>query len=206
MDKQDILNKLYQELESKENLPLRSKAEDIIPGEGNPEARVLFIGEAGGFHEARLRRPFVGAAGALLNKSLERIGLKREDVYITNVVKARPPENRDPTFAEISAYKVYLDREIAVIGPELIVTLGRYSMGRFLPGKKITEVHGRLLRIGELLVMPMFHPAAALRSPEVLRSFETDFDTLGSYLKNRENVEVINEQKKEKNQDQIGLF
>lgn len=206
MDKKILLQKLYEEMEGNSLLPLRKEARDIIPGEGNPEARLLFIGEAGGFHEARLRRPFVGNAGALLNRLLEKIGLSREEVYITNVVKARPPENRDPTFAEIAAYRIYLDRELEVIKPELMVTLGRYSMGRFLAGKKITEVHGQFLRVEGVLVVPMFHPAAALRSQEVMDKLVADFARLKEYLKDPSSVEVVNNKRQEENENQIGLF
>ena len=134
MDKAQQLLAVRTRLETNAlNLPLVQTAKDTVPGEGNPNAEIMFIGEAAGYHESVQRRPFVGLAGQLLNKTLIANGLKREDVYISNVVKTRPPQNRDPLPEEIAAYAPYLDAEIDIIEPKIIATLGRFSMGKFLP-------------------------------------------------------------------------
>lgn len=168
------------------DLPLVSKAVDIVPGEGNPNAEIIFIGEAAGRNEAIQRRPFVGVAGKLVDRQLEAIGIKRSDVYITNVVKCRPPENRDPEPEEIAAFAPYLDKEIEIIKPKLIVTLGRFSMGKFIKDVKISFVHGRLHKVsfgGKMLfVLPFYHPAAALRQGKVMDLFIADFQKLPKIL------------------------
>lgn len=146
-----------------------------VPGEGAPEAEILFIGEGPGFNEDRLGRPFVGQAGQLLNKMIASIGMQRTDVFITNVVKHRPPDNRDPLPAEITACAAYLDRQIAALNPKVIVTLGRFSMARYFPGAKISAIHGQSKQIDGRIVVAMFHPAAALRTPAVMKQFEDDF-------------------------------
>jgi len=129
MSKAEQLNQLFSEMETAD-LPLRESS-PLIPGEGNPNARILFIGEAGGFNEAKLKRPFVGRAGQLLNTALTENGLSRDDVWITNVVKARPPENRDPLPEEIESYRPYLERELLIVSPKIIATLGRFAMNWF---------------------------------------------------------------------------
>ncbi len=160
-------------------LPLVAKPEDIVPGEGAAAAHVLLIGEAPGFHEQQQRRPFVGRSGQLLRNVLQEVGLPPAEVYISNIVKARPPENRDPTPEEIAAFAPFLDREIICLEPRLIVTLGRFSMAKFLPTVKISQVHGRLHTVTwkqrKLFVLPMYHPAAALRSTATKEAFVTDF-------------------------------
>ncbi len=146
-----------------------------VPGEGHPDTEVVFVGEAPGMNEDRAGRPFVGRAGDLLVRMLGTVGWRREDVFITNVVKCRPPDNRDPEPDEIEACRPYLERQLAVIDPALIVTLGRHSMGRFVPGSKISQVHGTLHPVdpatgaSDSMVYAMYHPAAALRSSEVER-------------------------------------
>lgn len=168
-------------------LPLAKTAKDTVPGEGNPDADIMFIGEAAGYHESVQRRPFVGLAGQLLNKTLIENGLNREDVYISNVVKTRPPSNRDPLPEEIDAYRPYLDEEIDIIEPKIIATLGRFSMGKFLPLVKISQVHGQPRWIDwknkKILIMPLYHPAAALRSTQLLNTFKADFSKLPQLLK-----------------------
>lgn len=167
-------------------LPLAATAKDIVPGEGNPEAEIMLIGEAPGYHESVQRRPFVGVSGKLLRQTLSEVGFPPETVYISNIVKARPPENRDPTPEEIKAYKPFLDREIEAIAPKIIVTLGRFSMAKFLPGVKISQIHGRLQKIKwngkQLFVLPMYHPAAALRSTAMKEAFKADFQKLPKVL------------------------
>lgn len=183
MSKQSQLTGLIKAMEAEAGqLPLTRKPADIVPPEGNPDAQVVFIGEAAGYHESVQRRPFVGAAGKLLTQTLTEIGLPRGEVWISNVLKVRPPSNRDPLPEEIQAYSKYLDREIEIIEPKIIVTLGRFSMGKFLPGAKISQVHGQTHWINwqgkKILVVPMFHPAAALRAGEVMQQFKTDFAKL----------------------------
>src|SRR3989338_3238560 len=138
------------------DLPLRES--NLVFGEGDTNAKVMFIGEAPGETEDRLVRPFVGRGGQLLNKMLEEIGWKREDVYITNIVKRRPPNNRDPLPSEIEAYKPYLTRQIEIINPKIIATLGRFSMNYFLPDNKITRDQGEIFKSGQYNIFPLFHP------------------------------------------------
>jgi uracil-DNA glycosylase family 4 len=152
---------------------------NAVPGEGNPDTEVVLIGEGPGFNEDRLGRPFVGRAGDLLVKLLGSIGWRREDVFITNVVKCRPPDNRDPEPDEVAACAPYLRRQLEVLDPALVVTLGRHSMARFMPGARIGQTHGTTGPVDpasgarDATVFAMYHPAAALRGAEVERqSFE----------------------------------
>jgi len=162
-----------------QNFPLVEKPSDLIHGEGNESAEVMLIGEAPGYHESVARRPFVGRSGQLLRKVLVESGLTEKEVYISNIIKVRPPDNRDPLPAEILAFKPYLDAEIKLIKPKLIITLGRFSMAKFLPEVKVSQVHGRLHKIKWneqiLYILPMYHPAAALRATRVKISFIEDF-------------------------------
>ena len=190
MDKQIELQKIKEDMENDKNLPLVSKPEDIIPGYGNAESKIVFIGEAGGYYELVQRKPFVGAAGQLLTRLLTSVGISREDVYITNMVKTRPPNNRDPLPEELAAYGRYLDRELEIINPKIIVTLGRFSMAKFLPSVKISAVHGRVHGVRwngkDIVVVPMFHPAAALRAGDVMSMIKEDFAKLPEILKEME--------------------
>ncbi len=196
MSKFEELDMLKNDMEADAGLPFFGKA-NLVFGEGHPDAKVLFIGEAPGFYEDRERRPFVGRAGQLLNKMLLDIGWRRESVYITNIVKRRPPENRDPEPTEIEAYKPYLKRQLAVIQPKIIATLGRFSMNYFLPKAKISLDHGKVADFSAKggsasggkkypLVYILYHPAAALRSTSVLLEFEKDFKRLPALLKRYE--------------------
>ncbi len=187
MDKVAQLQQVRQQLEQDApKLPLVQTARETVPGEGNPSAEIMFIGEAAGYHESVQRRPFVGLAGKLLDKTLAENNLRREDVYISNVVKTRPPQNRDPLPEEIAAYAPYLDAEIDIIEPKIIATLGRFSMGKFLPLVKISQVHGQPRWIEwkqrKILIMPLYHPAAALRSTQLLNTFKADFAKLPQLL------------------------
>ena len=146
-----------------------------VPGEGNPHAEVMFIGEAPGYHEDRLGRPFVGPAGAFLNELLALAGLDRSTAYITNVVKHRPPDNRDPLPEEMGACAEYLDRQIEAIDPKVIVTLGRFSMARFFPGARIMQIHGQAKLIEGRIVLAMLHPAAALHKADLKQTIIDDF-------------------------------
>ena len=146
-----------------------------VPGEGPIDAEIMFIGEGPGYHEDMQGRPFVGPSGRFLEELLASIGLRRDQVFITNVVKCRPPENRDPAPNEIEAcVPYYLDRQIAIIDPKVIVTLGRFSMAKFVPGKSISRIHGQPKREGHRIIFPMFHPAAALHRQELRQMIEED--------------------------------
>lgn len=160
------LTELYKEVAVCQRCELSQGRTKTVPGEGPENAEIMFIGEAPGFHEDRQGRPFVGAAGKFLDELLASIGLTREDVYIGNVIKCRPPSNRDPQPDEIAACKPFLDKQIELIQPKLIVTLGRFSMARYFPNTKITRIHGQPKRIGGRIYYPMFHPAAALHQPK----------------------------------------
>lgn len=149
-----------------------------VPGEGPEDAPILLIGEGPGFHEDRQGRPFVGRSGDLLEDLLASIGLTRGDVFIANVVKCRPPENRDPLPDEIEACRPYLDRQIELIRPRLVLTLGRISMARYFPGQSITRIHGQIKWVDGVGYVPMFHPAAALRNPQWMAAIRQDFSQL----------------------------
>ena len=149
-----------------------------VPGDGNPSAEVMFIGEAPGWHEDKQGLPFVGAAGQFLNEMLESIGLTRDEVFVTNIVKSRPPGNRDPLPDEIAACSFYLDAQIAAIKPKVIVTLGRFSMARWFPGERISLIHGQARKFGSFVVVPMYHPAAALHQASLRATVEADMSKL----------------------------
>jgi len=155
---------------------------NAVPGEGPSSAEIMFVGEGPGFHEDRQGRPFVGAAGQYLEELLASIGMTREDVYITNVVKCRPPQNRDPLPDEIEACRPYLDRQIELIHPKLIVTLGRFSMNLFMPEAQISQVHGRPRKIQGIVYYPIYHPAAGLHQPRWKTIIEEDFQRIPQVL------------------------
>ncbi len=162
--------------------PLSLTRRHAVPGEGPVDASLMFIGEGPGAHEDASGRPFVGAAGQYLETLLASIGLLRDDVYIANVVKCRPPNNRDPLPNEIDACKPYLAQQLKIIDPVVIVTLGRFAMERWLPDKRITKVRGQAFRYGHRLIVPILHPAAALRRDEWRPLIEEDFLRLPAYI------------------------
>ncbi len=155
---------------------------NAVPGEGPDAADLLFIGEGPGFHEDRQGRPFVGPAGNFLEDLLQSIGMTREQVFIANMVKCRPPDNRDPVPSEIAACSKYLDRQIELLDPLLIVTLGRFSTARFIPGQSISRVRGRLRRVNGRHIFPIMHPAAGLRRQEMKAAIEEDFAKIPGLL------------------------
>ena len=188
---------------------LHHSRKNAVPGEGPPDAEILFIGEGPGFHENEQGRPFVGAAGRFLEELLEGVGMSREQVYITNVVKCRPPGNRDPRPNEIEACTHnYLERQIQAINPKVIVTLGRFSMALYLPNAKISEVHGQPMRAKGRLVVPMYHPAAALHQGSLRPIVESDFAKLPELISEAADVPEYNESPQEEKQDpkQLSLF
>lgn len=176
-----------------------------VPGEGSPTARVMFIGEGPGWHEDRQGRPFVGNSGKFLDTLIESAGLKREEVFITNIVKHRPPGNRDPLPDEIEACSVWLDQQIDVIDPEVIVTLGRHSMNRYFPGERIGRIHGQPKKMGSRMVVPMYHPAAALHNGSLRSTIEEDFGKLPRFLAEVE-AERSKQQEDEHRPEQGKLF
>lgn len=182
MSAEENLAQIAKEVAVCQKCALFHSRKNAVPGEGPANAEIMFIGEGPGFHENEQGRPFVGAAGQFLDELLAKAGLKRSDVWIGNVVKCRPPANRDPLPAELSACNTYLERQIAAINPKIIITLGRYSMAKYMPGAKISTVHGQMRRIGERFVIAMFHPAAALHQASLRPSIEQDFAQLPKLL------------------------
>jgi DNA polymerase len=170
----------------------------------------MFIGEGPGFHENEQGLPFVGAAGKFLDELLEGIGIRRDQVFITNVVKCRPPGNRDPMAEELSACNGYLERQIHAINPKVIVTLGRYSMQKYLPNAKISQAHGQAVRIKGRLVVPFYHPAAALHQPSLRAVVEADFARLPEWIEKAgdvpEYVEPIDDDQDDQAPEQLSLF
>jgi len=182
--KQELLDELKGRIEQDDPTPeLRKGATQLVFGDGNPEAAVVFIGEAPGKNEDEQGKPFVGAAGKFLNEMLEMIGMERKDIYITNIVKYRPPNNRDPLPDEKEAFLPYLQEQLDIIGPKLIVTLGRHSMDVLLPGLKISQVHGQPKRYHDHVYLPLFHPAAALYNGGMRQTLIDDFALIPTIVK-----------------------
>src|ERR1700730_4301326 len=188
MSSEEILREVAAEVSTCSKCNLCKGRTKAVPGEGNPQAEILFIGEGPGFYEDKQGRPFVGPSGQLLVELLQSINLKRSDVFITNVVKCRPPENRDPLPAEIDACNDYLDRQIAAIKPLVIVTLGRISMSKFFGGEKISAIHGRARKKDGYMCIPMFHPAAALRTDSYKIALREDFKKIPLVLAEAERL------------------
>jgi uracil-DNA glycosylase family 4 len=215
MDASEILIEINQQVAVCEKCQLHFSRKNAVPGEGPMNAQLLFIGEGPGFFENEQGRPFVGQAGKLLDSLLLAVGLERSKVYITNVVKCRPPGNRDPLPEELTACNDYLERQIVALNPKVIVTLGRYSMAKFLPTAKISEVHGQSCWVKGRLIAPMYHPAAALHQPSLKPALQKDFDKLPDYIKLAEEhspqkpcePEPLSEPvKNEENPEQLNLF
>lgn len=200
------MDRMEREICSCELCPLADTRKNAVPGQGPTNAKIMLIGEAPGHHENEQGIPFVGASGKLLTQLLENIGLKRSDVYITNVIKCRPPGNRDPQSGEIEACSQYLDRQINLINPSVIVTLGRFSMARWFPGTRISSVHGRPKRTGKRVVIPMFHPAAALHQAKYRPLLVEDFNKLPDLVAQLKLEEDGTEDKDVPPVEQLGLF
>ena len=179
-----------------------------VPGEGPADAKIMFIGEAPGFNEDRQGRPFVGAAGQFLEELLALAGLRRSDVFIANVVKHRPPNNRDPEADEIAACAGYLDRQISAINPRVIVTLGRFSMAKWFPGEKISRIHGQPRWVNGRMIVPMMHPAAALHQAQNRPLIESDFQRLPEFLAQaeREVAKAVPSLPEEPGLEQLSMF
>jgi DNA polymerase len=182
-NKIELYENLAQQIKSCKKCRLCETAIQAVVGEGSLDARIIFIGEAPGKNEDESGRPFVGRAGKLLNLLVEELGLKREDVWIGNIIKHRPPKNRDPQKDEIDACRDFLTQQIAIINPDIIVTLGRFSFNYFIPDGKIGTERGKLIDMGSYKVFPVYHPAAALRNKNFLNTLRCDFTTLSEIMK-----------------------
>jgi uracil-DNA glycosylase len=183
-DPQKLLDAIATEI--REHVPcgfeICEQATNLVPGEGSPTASVMLVGEAPGASEDKSGRPFVGSAGKLLDRLLEEAGLERADVFITNVVKARPPGNRDPKADEVAHHLPWLEAQLDVIRPKLLVPLGRHALARFAPDVKITATHGQVIERDGRTLFPMFHPAAALRNPRLRETLHEDARALRDAL------------------------
>ncbi len=214
MSSEEILREVAAEVSTCSRCALCKGRTRAVPGEGNPQAKILFIGEGPGYYEDKQGRPFVGPSGQLLVELLQSINLKREDVFITNVVKCRPPENRDPLPGEIAACNDYLERQIAALQPRVIVTLGRVSMSKFFGNEKISVIHGRPRKMdGNYFCIPMFHPAAALRTESYKIALREDFKKIPAVLAEAERLAAeaehttgIPKEVKEEPPQQMSLF
>jgi len=176
------LQELHQRIASCPDCDLCRTRSNAVPGEGPPDAEILFVGEGPGFYEDQQSRPFVGPAGKFLEELLASIGLRRDQVFITNVVKCRPPNNRDPLPGEIEACRKHLKRQIELIKPKVIVSLGRYSLAWFSPGDKISKAHGQVKVKDGIYFIPMYHPAAALHASNMRKVIEEDFKKIPAVL------------------------
>ena len=192
VSKSDQLEKIKPDIIKNNVCPeLASGATQLVFGDGNPEAEIVFIGEAPGQKEDEQGLPFVGAAGRFLNEMLEMIGLKRSDVYITNIVKYRPPANRDPLPPEKAAFLPYLQSQLDVIKPKLVITLGRHSLEVLVPGLKISQCHGQPKRYNGQVYLPLFHPAAVLYNNSMRQTLIDDFKKIPQILAQTENLPPI---------------
>jgi uracil-DNA glycosylase family 4 len=197
------LETLNQQIAACKKCILHKSRVKAVPGVGPQKADIMFIGEAPGFHENQRGLPFVGAAGKFLDDLLEKIDLRREDVFITNVVKCRPPGNRDPQSSEIEACRPYLDRQIKLTQPKMIITLGRFSMARYFPNAKISQIHGKPRKIEGVIYYPMYHPAAALHQPSLRRTVEEDVLKIPDLLVQ---IDDMAESKRPEQAEQLSLF
>ncbi len=182
------LTELYKEIALCQQCEIAKYRTKVVPGEGAEDADILFIGEAPGWHEDQQGRPFVGPAGQYLDELLASINLKREQVYIANVIKCRPSANRDPLPVEIHNCRQWLDRQIELIRPRMIVTLGRYSMAMFFPGKSISKIHGSTQKQDNVIYYAMYHPAAALHQQSLRQTIEADMLKIPSLLTQVESI------------------
>lgn len=200
------LTQMYERIRVCPLCDLSKSRTNAVPGEGPENAEIMFIGEAPGFHEDRQGRPFVGAAGKLLDELLATIGIQRAQVYIANVIKCRPPQNRDPQPEELTACKPYIDKQIELIHPKVIITISRFAMTRWFPDKKISDIHGKPKKFDNLVVLPMYHPAAALHQPSLKRVLEEDFKRVPQILKEMASLKEEAEEKKEPPPQQLSMF
>jgi uracil-DNA glycosylase family 4 len=197
------LEELYEEIAVCQGCELCKQRQQAVPGEGAADADILFIGEAPGWHEDQQGRPFVGPAGHFLDELLRSIGLSRRDVYIANVIKCRPPANRDPLPTEIAACRKWLDRQVELIQPKIIVTLGRYSLAQFFPGEPMGKARGNARKKDGMVYFPMYHPAAALHQGSLRKVIMEDMLKIPQLLAQKVEVEVKSE---EPQPEQLSMF
>ncbi len=210
MSDEEELAKLAKQIVVCTKCELHRSRKKAVPGEGPTHAEIMFIGEGPGFHENEQGRPFVGAAGKFLDQLLEQAGVTRADVWITNVVKCRPPGNRDPLPNEVeTCTSNYLQHQIEIVNPSIIVTLGRFSMGLFFKAAKITQIHGQMRKVGDRFVIAMYHPAAALHQMSLKPAIMADFAKLPDLLKQARaelGKSAPKSKKKEDEPKQMNLF
>jgi len=197
------LSELHGEITRCKRCELAKHRTRAVPGEGSENAEIMLIGEAPGWHEDQQGRPFVGPAGQFLEQLLSSVGLRREQVYITNVIKARPPRNRDPLPGEILACRYWLERQIELIRPRMIVTLGRYAMAMFFPGKSISKIHGTAQKRDGIIYYAMYHPAAALHQQSLRRAIEEDMLKILPLMAETKTVPETDEQPKQLNMFEV---
>ena len=195
------LTELYEEIALCQQCEIARFRNNVVPGEGAENAEILFIGEAPGWHEDQQGRPFVGPAGKFLDDLLSSINLRREQVYIANVIKCRPTGNRDPLPQEIRNCRGWLDRQMDIISPQMIVTLGRFSMSMFFPGKTISKIHGTAMKQDDITYFAMYHPAAALHQQSLRQTIQEDMLKIPSYL-----AQVEKPAEKEPEPQQLNMF
>ena len=211
MNTEETLTQIAQEVSVCKKCALHATRKKAVAGEGPANAEIMFIGEGPGFHENEQGRPFVGASGKFLDNLLAQAGVTRSDVFIANVVKCRPPDNRDPQADELDACDLYLERQIEAINPSIIVTLGRFSMKKFMKGAKISQVHGEMRKIDNRYVIAMFHPAAALHQAALKPTILADFARLPEQLNEARKalgrpVRKIKKTEPQKDPKQLNLF
>ena len=207
MNPEETLSQIASEVSNCRDCALHQTRNRSVPGVGPASSEIMLIGEGPGYNENEQGLPFVGAAGKFLDELLAQAGLMRADVWIGNVIKCRPPSNRDPLPAELSACDRYLERQIKAIDPRIIVTLGRFSMGKFIPGVRISGIHGQMRRIGDRFIIAMVHPAAALHQPKLRPAILADFARLPELLDQaREQMPKVTPAVSEPDPEQLSLF
>jgi DNA polymerase len=208
VNSEEVLAQIAKEVEVCTKCDLHYSRKRGVPGDGPADAEIMFIGEGPGFHENEQGKPFVGAAGRFLDELLEQIGIMREQVFIGNVVKCRPPGNRDPQAAELEACSGYLERQIQAINPKVIVTLGRFSMARYFANAKISQIHGQAMRVKGRLIVPMYHPAAALHQRSLRPVIEADFAQLPGLITQASDAPVFEDAPPEEKDEpkQLSMF
>ena len=186
MNRKQQLEELKQKVLNDPHLPFKETAQNLVFGAGSEDPKVLFIGEAPGKNEDLTGLPFVGSAGKVLSELMESIGLSRDDVYITSVIQYRPPKNRDPKPAEIALFEPYLNKQLNILNPKVIITLGRFSLSKFLPNAKIAEVHGKPQKIiwnnTEITIIPLYHPAAVIYRQSLKETLAQDFQIIKNFI------------------------
>ena len=197
------LSELYEEIALCRQCEIAKYRTKVVPGEGAQDADILFIGEAPGWHEDQQGRPFVGPAGLYLDELLASIDLKREQVYIANVIKCRPPSNRDPLPTEIENCNPWLEEQIEIIHPKMVVALGRYSLAKFFPSKSISKIHGTAQKHDGIIYYAMYHPAAALHQQSLRRTIEEDMLKIPVILAEAKNITETDEQPKQLNMFEV---